>query len=262
MWNEFFRSEGIDCFCELPQSALRIQNPRRWERILQSLGQVESAVIFLIPYYAGQKTTNLSVYAQVRDYHLYIKGLGERFGAAREGLGLSELSYCAAADSSPIDERDAALSAGLGVLGKNGLVLNERYGSFFFIGELFLSRAVAPTAPVPHRTCPSCGACELACPTGAIRDPKREACLSLLTQKKNRSEAEEALVRRSECKWGCDLCQNVCPLNRAPSLTPIPFFQSDLVDRLTPDCVDAPDFDSRAFSWRGKSLVRKNLEEE
>ncbi|MBR2615901.1 MAG: 4Fe-4S binding protein [Clostridia bacterium] len=260
MWREFLEQEGIFCARELRRDALRIVSEARFRRIEERIGRVESAVVFLIPYYAGQQTTNLSVYAQPRDYHLYIRILAERFGDFLEQKG-SDLGFCALADSSPIDERDAALKAGLGIRGKNGLVISERYGSYFFIGELFLNRPVCPSEPVSPRSCPDCGACRRACPTGAILDPKREECLSLITQKKRLTPREEELLSRATCKWGCDLCQSSCPYNEKAEETPIPFFREAHVTQLTEEVVesDKAEFLTRAFSWRGRDVLRRNL---
>ena len=260
MFDEFFSAEHIEFYREMRLNDVVIWDERKFQRMLDDMGTAESVLIFLIPYNCGQKTTNLSVYAQVRDYHDYLRGLTERFRqylAAREWDG----SVRGFTDSSPISERRAALEAGLGVLGENGLVLNEKYGSYFFIGEFFLSRAYLPQPKQEAMHCAGCGACRKACPTGAIDDPKRERCLSLLSQKKHLTEEEAALLDRAECKWGCDLCQTACPMNRDPRLTPIPYFQTDLVTHLTEDAIGAPkeEFSRRAYAWRGREILRRNL---
>lgn len=260
MFNDFFEPRGIQCFRELRICDLKIWDKRKWERMTTEMGRVESAVILLIPYFSGQRTTNLSIYAQPRDYHLFFRILTEEFREyCKEKF--PDLSVCGFADSSPLDERDAALRSGLGVLGKNGLVIHKTYGSYFFIGEFFLSYAIAPSSPVEPGVCSGCGACEIACPTGAIRDPERKECLSLLSQKKKLSEAEAALVEEASCKWGCDLCQSACPMNQNAKLTPIPFFREHLVTELTTDTIEAPEeeFRQRAFSWRGREVLRRNL---
>ena len=260
MLQTFFTREGIEHFAVLSPEDVTVWDRAKYERMEGEIGKVKSVVVFLIPYGTGQKTTNLSVYAQVRDYHLYLRELSTRFDAYLRERGY-KFSFRGFTDSSPIAEREAALKAGLGVLGKNGLVLHPRYGSFFFIGEFFMTKEF-PTSPICEtKYCPDCGACVKACPTGAVTDPQRTKCLSLLSQKKGRSAEEEALVAEADCKWGCDICQNVCPLNRKAEKTPIPFFYEDLVERLDFDVIEAPkeEFQKRAFSWRGRELLRKNL---
>lgn len=258
----FFEKEQIRYYRELKADALKVFDKDKYLRIEETIGKVESCVVFLIPYFVGQKTTNLSVYAQVRDYHRYLMELCGRLQAYLEERG-ADLPFMGFTDTSPISERDAALKAGLGFLGENGLVLNEVYGSFFFIGEFFLGRALEPQEPVETRRCPACGKCLAACPTGAIRDPERKRCLSLLSQKKVLTPEEKALVDGADCKWGCDLCQNVCPFNEKAERSPIPFFQTDLIDSLTPEAVEAPKeaFRERAYAWRGRNVLRRNLGE-
>lgn len=263
MLKGFFDREGIRFYRELPARAVRVIDGDKYRRMEEKLGGIQSCVVFLIPYYTGQKTTNLSVYAQPRDYHRYMTELSERFGVYLAKIG-ADLPFMGYTDTSPIGERDAALKAGLGFLGENGLVLNRVYGSFFFIGEFFLARAIHPEEPTEPQRCPGCGKCVDACPTGAIRDPERRACLSLLSQKKQLTPEEKTLVDKADCKWGCDLCQNVCPFNQNAEKTPIPFFQTDLVEMLDHDAIEAPkaEFQKRAYAWRGRNVLRRNLGEE
>lgn len=260
MIKEFFTNEKIEYFATLKTEDITVWDKEKFSRIEEQIGGVGSVVLFLIPYYFGQKTTNLSVYAQGRDYHLYIRELSQRFSDFVKEKDPA-LSFVMMADTSPLAERKCALSAGLGVLGKNGLVLNEKYGSFVFIGTLFLSKDLSQGKRRETGTCLMCGECEKACPTGAIFDRERKKCLSLISQKKDRSEEEEALLEKAECKWGCDLCQNVCPMNKEKALTPIPFFQTDMVESLTEEVIsqEKKTFQTRAFSWRGRSILYRNL---
>jgi len=261
MLDAFFEREKIEYYAALDPKDITLWNREKYERLEKEIGTVRSVVVFLIPYNAGQKTTNLSVYAQVKDYHLYLRQLSARLEAYLEEKGLIA-AFRGFADSSPLAERETALSAGLGVMGENGLLIHPRYGSFFFIGAFFFNCVLMPNkAKAEPEKCLSCGACKKACPTGAVTDPKREKCLSLISQKKNRTPEEDALLEKAACKWGCDLCQNVCPMNREAEYTPIPFFQEDHVAFLTPQSAELPksEFLSRAISWRGRELIRKNL---
>ena len=260
---EFFKEEHIEFYRELSVSDLRIRDAKKYAAMWEKIGEVKSCVVFLIPYHAGRRATNLSVYAMPRDYHYYLRLLCGRFSAFCEKEAWRG-AFMGFTDSSPLDERDAALKAGLGVLGENGLILNEKYGSFCFIGEFFLTEPLSPEPPLPPRRCEACGACRAACPTGAVTDPMRAKCLSYLSQKKDRTPEEEELVRRAPCKWGCDICQEVCPYNASVPLTPIAFFREDLVERLTREAVEEEKgaFRQRAYSWRGRDLLRRNLGED
>ncbi len=259
MVKEFFENEGIHFFGELKKEDLLVIQEAKWKRLEEKIGGVESAVVFLMPYFSGQKTTNLSIYAQARDYHLYAAQLSEKFDLFCKDKGY-DLRFLLMADTSPINERDAALKSGLGVRGKNGLLIHPQYGSFVFIGVLFLSKAISPQKVQKEKDCIGCGACLRACPTGALCG--KGPCLSDLTQKKNRTDAEDALVKKALCKWGCDICQSVCPMNRVVKKTPLAFFREKLISELTPEAIALPqeEFSQRAFAWRGRELLKKNLQ--
>lgn len=261
MLKTFFEREKIQCYAALDPCDITLWDREKYARMEEQIGKIQSVVVFLIPYNAGQKTTNLSVYAQVKDYHLYLRELSDRLDEYLKENGIA-VGFRGFADSSPLAERETAIAAGLGVMGENGLLIHPKYGSYFFIGAFFFTRALLePMKKREGEKCSGCGACIKACPTGAILDPSRKKCLSLISQKKNRTPEEDALLDAAECKWGCDLCQNACPMNRNAERTPIPFFQTDHVTYLTPETAELPkaEFLSRAFSWRGRELIRKNL---
>lgn len=258
---KFFAKEKIEYYSVLAYSDCRESSPGIIKR---ENFTPKSVVIFLIPYYAGE-TENLSRYSAALDYHLFIRGINERltdeikaaFPTARvKGYG----------DHSPIDERKAALVGGLGILGKNGLLINEKYGSYVFIADLVTDippEELGAIAPLPVSTCSGCGACLAACPTGILR-AEGEDCLSAITQKKGElSEAEAELMRKYNTAWGCDLCQSSCPHNANPVPTPLGFFHESRVELLTKAALDSmtdEEFSLRAFAWRGRKTVERNLD--
>lgn len=223
----------------------------------------KSVIIYLLPYYSGE-TVNISRYASSLDYHLIIseinKGLCEtlhsQFPNARmRGYG----------DHSPIDERYAALIGGLGILGDNGLLINEKYGSYVFIGDMLTDiepELLLAREPGKIETCHSCGACKRACPTGILSGASSE-CLSSITQKKGElCDLEISLMRSYNTAWGCDECQKSCPYNKDPRMTPIDFFGKDRIPHLTEEILDnmtGDEFERRAFAWRGRKTVERNL---
>lgn len=259
---DFFEKQGIEYYAVLDYEAARETNSAIMAR--ESFTP-RSIILFLLPYYAGE-CENLSRYAAARDYHLairhYTSALIDKLRslyptASAKGYG----------DHSPIDERDAALSAGLGILGDSGLLINESYGTYVFIADVVTD--IPPEtlgesgAPRPHGRCISCGACKRACPTGVLRGESLD-CLSAITQRKGElTESEVDLMRKFNTVWGCDLCQSSCPHNKNPKTTPITFFLEDRITRLTGErlaSMSKAEFRDRAFAWRGRKTVERNLD--
>ena len=256
----FFAKENIEYFGVLPMSEVRCTFP---ELLSRDGISPRSAIVYLVPYYGGE-TVNLSRYAAARDYHVYIRELNTRLS---EYLSLFEpkSNNKGYGDHSPIDERHAALSLGLGVAGKNGLILNEKYGSYVFVGDMLtdiLPEYLSASAPQAIKPCFGCGKCISACPTG-ILGGKGEDCLSAITQKKGElSEWESSLMRKYNTAWGCDECQAFCPYNKEKVLSPIPYFLEDRIEKLDFDTLASLDkaaFSSRAFAWRGRKTVERNI---
>lgn len=251
---------NIEYFTVLPYSALRESAPRIIERAAIT---PKTVILYLLPYYGGE-TVNLSRYAASRDYHLIIKEVNLRLSSLIGECFPNSVSR-GYGDHSPIDERSAALVGGLGILGDNGLLINEKYGSYVFIGELITDvepELLEASAPTDVRYCHHCGACRAACPTG-ILSGEGDSCLSMITQRKGELSDEECrLMRKYNTLWGCDECQRVCPYNREPRLTPIEFFLEDRICELDSDTLSGmndTDFSERAFAWRGRKTVERNL---
>lgn len=261
--SDYFLQKGIRLFAPLPLSTCRVTRSYLLDRegIDPSGG---TAVMLAIPYFtraAAEPERNLSAYAVPRDYHLFFRELFDDL-LPRLQREFPDDRFAGFADHSPIDERDAAARAGLGMIGQNGMLITEPYSSYVFLGELITTRTI-PCAPQEIRFCEGCGACRRACPMGEIG-----TCLSALTQKKGElTEQEAADIRRFGSVWGCDICGEVCPhtrkaLQSGTVFSEIPFFQNDTITHLTLDTLDGMsdgDFAARAFAWRGRSTVRRNL---
>jgi epoxyqueuosine reductase len=157
----------------------------------------------------------IAAYAFGEDYHdrvgARLRTLAERLVRLFPGTRFHPY-----VDTGPVLEREWAVRAGIGWIGKNTLVLHHAAGSYFFLAELFTDLALDP-APLPADHCGTCARCHAACPTGALgpgytMDPRR--CISYLTIE-HRSAIPPAL-RPQLANWvfGCDLCQEACPWNR------------------------------------------------
>lgn len=259
-----FENEHICHAAVLPFSALRVTQSRLYEKE----GLIpKSVIVFLIPYFSGEGE-NLSSYAVAEDYHFYAEGLYSRLCSALRRL-FPTGRFLGFADHSPIDERDAAVRAGLGVWGKNRLFISREFGTYQFIGEILSDlppEAFGAPEEFSPTACIGCGACLSACPTGILRGESTD-CLSAITQKKGELSKDEcALMRKVNTAWGCDECQRVCPYTKeavhtGTAISPIPFFHENRITRLTTEAVSAMDEDTfrrRAFSWRGRGVVLRN----
>lgn len=223
----------------------------------------KSVIVFLLPYYTGE-TENISRYAASLDYHLAIREISEGLiSAIKEKYPDSHAKGYG--DHSPINEVHAALVSGLGIIGDNGLLINEKYGTYVFIADVVTDIApelIGAIVAGDIGKCEGCSACRLACPTGVLSDYSRE-CLSAITQKKGElTEGEADLMRKYNTVWGCDMCQSACPHNKDPKITPIEFFHRERISALDSDMLSAMDkatFQKRAFAWRGRKTVERNL---
>ena len=257
-------AEKIDTYVFSPLEKCLITK----EYLLKKAGIEDGfAVIFAIPYYtkACNQKRNISAYAVGRDYHQYVKELRERVVPTLKER-FPGTAFEMFADHSPIDERHAAVNSGLGVMGKNRLIITKKYSSYIFIGELIVG------APLPEgyfhevevKSCENCGLCQKSCPW--INGEATE-CLSAITQKKGELSEEEASLIKKYSLWGCDICSEVCPhtkmaLQNGSIYSPIEFFNTQEIPYLTYDNVSSmsdEDFSKRAFSWRGRDTLLRNI---
>jgi epoxyqueuosine reductase QueG len=259
---ELLAAHGITLAAPLSLADCTVQKPYLLERAGIASG---TAILFAVPYYTtdcDSDASNISAYAVSRDYHLFFKELFERILPILQSE-FPENRFAGFTDHSPILEAQAAVRAGLGYWGCNHLFLTSAHSSFVFLGEIVTDARFA--APRHEETsCAACGACRAACPVGL--DVSR--CHSALTQKKGALSPEEiAALRAHGSAWGCDLCQLACPVTKKARengtlYTAIPFFTESAHTPLTAkEIEEMPDeeFTARAYSWRGKPTVLRNL---
>jgi len=221
----------------------------------------KTVIIVLFPYYLGEdfyRNSNVARYAVPKDYHMVTREYLERFSVKLKEIFKND-GFVFYADGSPIPEVAAAVAAGLGIRGKNNLLINKEYGSWATIGEIVTTASFEGfESRGPHENiCKNCDICQKACPTGALADGfTKEKCVShKLQQKTPVSEADAALLKGIGSVYGCDICQKACPVNKNVKTTPI----REYYDTARPVYRAGDYISDRAYSWRGEAVIRRNL---
>ena len=209
----------------------------------------------------GGGTVWVSRYAAGRDYHKVLKKrllqLGRWLESQRPGT-----PWRAFVDTGPVLERELAVLAGLGWMGKNSCLINRNLGSDLFLGVLLLGIDLPPDRP-SREHCGRCTACLDACPTGALVAPgvlDARRCIAYLTIE-HRAPIPSSFHRPiSAMVTGCDICQEVCPWNRKapaghPDFAPVEHRDRPLLHAM--EALDEPAY----REWtRGSAVKRVSFE--
>lgn len=148
------------------------------------------------------------------DYHQVLKEKLELVCLQIKSL-IPDFEYEICVDTSVLDDRFLAYSAGIGIYGKNSLLINPDLGSYFFIGSVICNLDLNADSPLTS-SCKGCNLCIKACPTGALNESNYldyKKCCSYITQTKEELN-EDQLSSLSTCIFGCDICAKVCPYNK------------------------------------------------
>ncbi len=204
-----------------------------------------------------------SVYTRGRDYHKVVSEYLIKVCEFIEGLGGKAIYFV---DSNALPERYIALKSGVGFIGKNNMLINKKYGSYTFLGEVIMDLDITPDDLVLSK-CGECEKCLNACPTKSISNKicNPNKCLSYITQKKHIDE--EYFDKFQGRLFGCDTCQSVCPINQnidysnLEEFRPFEFMEKINVNELV-------NIDNKVFKdkyrltssgWRGKNIIQRNI---
>jgi len=202
---------------------------------------------------------NVARYARGEDYHDAVRRELKAVVASIRRLSPAGAHFRVCVDTAPVLEREWAVRAGLGFVGKNGMLIVPGVGSHVVLGEVLTDLALAPTAASVDSTwdrCGGCAACLQQCPTGAILEPRvvdARRCLSYLTIEKRGpfTAGEEAWLEGR--LFGCDDCQDACPYNAGPRWSHAGAEPAASLDPAT-----AASLDDAAFEERfGRSALRR-----
>lgn len=198
------------------------------------------------------------------DYHYVLQDKLDRLARGIEAL-TADFEYKGMVDTGALVDTAVAQRAGIGFIGKNGLVISKEFGSYMFLGELITNLDIEPDQPVDYG-CGDCNRCVTACPTSClIGDGSMNAkrCLSFQTQDKGVMDLEFRKKIKTVI-YGCDICQICCPYNKG--------LDNPLATEIDPE-LSHPEllpflelsngqfkekFGHVAGSWRGKNILQRN----
>jgi epoxyqueuosine reductase len=215
----------------------RTANKRMSPELL--LPGVRSVVMLGVNYWAGPEATRKPAqagaptwarYAVYEDYHDSMKTALAAAGRTLEELyGAQECDYRYYVDTGPVLERGWAERAGIGFLGRNGMLISREFGNWLLLGAILTRVELEADEPLRAPVvrggtaarvgllCGKCDRCMVACPTNAIPEPglvDARRCISYQTIENKGFIPRELRAGIGQHIFGCDLCLEVCPWNR------------------------------------------------
>lgn len=268
------RFEELRTFYE-ERKKLNIENEFEEEDIdarinpMHYMEEGKTIISIAFPYYHNEEyiDNGFSVYTRGNDYHRVVNNYLNKICEYIQEQGGKAITLV---DSNTLPERYIATLCGVGFIGKNNMLINKRYGSYVFLGEIITDlELVDEKEEKPFKAFDGCGECELcynACPTKAINKNRKNPniCLSYITQKKDIDEKWFKILGGRI--FGCDSCQKVCPYNQNKEYSNIEEFkQLEFMKNIDEDKMiglNNSEFNSTikhtSCGWRGKNTIIRN----
>jgi len=231
---------------------------RKMNRPMDLLDGAKSVISLAVSYLGDSPENPKANYGKTAryswgdDYHATIKARIKEFTNSLKDIVGPNVRTRAFVDDGPMNDRAAARRSGLGWVGKNTNVISPRFGSWILLGQVVTDLHLEPDAPL-KKTCGSCVRCIDDCPTGAIVAPyviDNTKCISYLTIELKGSIPIELRSLVGDWVFGCDICQDVCPVNRKAESGKTAL-SGDFKQRpgfATPDLLALLELDQKTFS--------------
>ncbi len=185
----------------------------------------KSVICLAFPYgdaeTAKSNKTGIALYAWGEDYHSMLeKRAGPLIGLLKKSDPKAAIRFCV--DHAPLAERSLAVRAGLGWIGKNGLLITPERGSMVYLAEIITSIPLREDNPYAEDHCGECSLCIHACPVSAISGNKlvnSRKCIAFHTNTSKEPIPVDIAMNLGGRIFGCDICQQVCPWNSRDAFT-------------------------------------------
>ena len=198
----------------------RVQRASDPEGLLPGAKSIIAVAVSYLPQEEEKRPGNLTGrvarYAQWTDYHAVMKSGLRKLADRLEDIAGAPVRSRVFVDDSSLLERAVVRRAGIGWFGKNSNILTASHGSWVFLGALVTDLSLEPDEPL-LKNCGSCVICIEECPTGAIVAPyviDAPRCISYLTIENRGAIPRSLRPLVGDWVFGCDICQEVCPVNR------------------------------------------------
>ena len=231
----------------------------------------KTIISIAFPYHMGEVNVDngFSIYTKGYDYHRVVNSYLDKVCTYIGKLGGKAIPLV---DSNSLPERYIGYLAGIGIIGKNNILITKQYGSYVFLGEIITDLEIECEDSgtfeevLNYEGCGDCNSCIDNCPTKSIITGRKNPniCSSYITQKKELSTVDYKLIKNRI--FGCDICQNTCPHNKEVEVSKlgefIPLEFMNTVDINFYANLNNKDFKEKlsrtSCGWRGKNVIRRN----